>query len=179
MATGSTIKDFFKSSETFESTLSNPYLNFDTAKVARELRLAERGQENGAQNLPSTGSQQPDAVEEEVAARVNRAWQQATSEAERWFLAIDQRISNLSFLTQLPTIQSSAIQIESRMKASVMQATLRLTTARDGVQQSYEQLRTFQREHNLRRPAKLVPSEYKTSGAIAVDRRAKGTPLAG
>lgn len=168
MGTGSTIRDFFKSSDTFESTLSNPYLNFDTTKVARELRLAERGQENGAQNLPSTGATQADAVEEEVSARVTRAWQQATSEAERWFLGIDQRISNLSFLTQLPTIQSSAIQIDSQIKASVMQATLRLTTARDGVQQSYEQLRTFQQEHNLRRPAKLVPSEYKTSGAIAL-----------
>ena len=168
MGTASTIKDFFKSSDTFESAISNPYLNFDTIKVARELRLAERGQENGAQNLPGASSQHPDAVEEEVAARVTRAWQQATSEAERWFLAIDQRISNLSFLTQLPTIQSSAIQTESQIKASVVQATLRLTTARDAVQQSYEQLRTFQRDHNLRRPAKLVPSQVLTIGTIGL-----------
>lgn len=168
MGTASTIKDFFKSSDTFEATISNPYLNFDTAKVSRELRLAERGQENGSQNLPASGSQQLDAVEEEVTSRVSRAWQQATSEADRWFLAIDQRISNLSFLTQLPTIQSSAIQTVSQIKASVMQATLRLTTARDAVQQSYEQLRTFQREHNLRRPAKLVPSQVLTFGTIAL-----------
>lgn len=168
MGTASTIKDFFKSSQTFESSITNPYLNFDTAKVSRELRLAEQGKENGSQNLPATDSRQLDSVEEEVTSRVSRAWQQATSEAERWLLAIDQRISNLSFLTQLPTIQSSAIQTESQIKASVMQATLRLTTARDAVQQSYEQLRTFQREHNLRRPAKLVPSQVLTFGTITL-----------
>lgn len=124
-------------------------MHFDSEGVARELRLEERGAENGAANLPISDARLPDAVEEEVVTRVQRVWQQATSEADRWFLACDQRISNLSLLTQLPTTQASAIQTESKIKAEVVQATLRLTTARDAVTQSYMQMRAFQREHNL------------------------------
>lgn len=141
-------------------------MHFDSEGVARELRLEERGAENGAANLPTSDARLHDAVEEEVVSRVQRVWQQATSEADRWFLACDQRISNLSLLTQLPTTQASAIQTESKIKAEVVQATLRLTTARDAVTQSYMQMRAFQREHNLNRPAKLSPSQMLTYGTI-------------
>lgn len=168
MGPASKIKDLISRSSSFDATVDNPFLFFDTAAVARELRLEERGAQSGAQNLPASDSRLPDATEEEVASRVKRSWQQATAEADRWFLACDQRISNLSLLTQLPTIESSAIQTESQIRAKVAQATLRLTTARDAVTQSYAQLRAFQREHNLNRPAKLVPSTILTYGTITL-----------
>lgn len=168
MGAVSSIKQALSRSSSFEAAVDNPFMHFDTERVARELRLEERGAENGAANLPPADARSYDAVEEEAATRVHRAWQQAISEADRWFLACDQRISNLSLLTQLPITEASAIQTESKIRAQVVQATLRLTTARDAVTQSYEQMRAFQREHNLNRPAKLAPSQTLTYGAIVL-----------
>lgn len=166
MGAVSSIKQALSRSSSFEAALDNPFLHFDTEGVARELRLEERGTENGAANLPPSDARFPDAVEEEITTRVQRVWQQATSDADRWFLACDQRISNLSLLTQLPITEASAIQTESKIKAEVVQATLRLTTARDAVTQSYTQMRAFQRQHDLNRPAKLAPSQLLTYGTI-------------
>ena len=160
------LKQLLERRASFAATVDNPFLHFDSVAIARELRLEQRGAENGALNLPATDAHTLDAVEEEVTARVSRAWREATTEAEQWFLACDQRIANLSLLTQLPTIESAAIQTESQIKAEVAQATLRLTTARDAVTQSYEQLRSFQRQHGLNRPAKLIPSTVLTYGTI-------------
>lgn len=161
-----TLKQLLARPSAFAATVGNPFLHFDTVGVARELRLEQRGAENGTRDLPAFDAHAQDAVEEEIIGRVNRAWREATTEAEQWFLACDQRISNLSLLTQLPTIESAAIQTKSQIKAEVAQATLRLTTARDAVTQSYGQLRAFQRQHGLNRPAKLIPSLVLTYGTI-------------
>lgn len=166
MGAVSRLKTVLARPSSFEVTVDNPFLHFDIEGVARDLRLEDRGAQNGAQNLPASDARRNDSVEEEISNRVRRVWQEANSEADRWFLACDQRISNLSLLTQLPMIESSAIQTESQIKAEVAQATLRLTTARDAVTQSYAQLRAFQRAHNLNRPAKLVPSPVLTYGTI-------------
>ncbi|MBA4751336.1 MAG: hypothetical protein H2055_03795 [Sphingopyxis sp.] len=166
MGAVSAIRKALARSTSFEATIDNPFLHFDVNGVASDLRLGERGAENGAQDLPASDAGGRDAVELEISNRVSRAWQEAAAEADRWFLACDQRISNLSLLTQLPTIESSAIQTESQIKAEVAQATMRLTTARDAVAQSYRQLLAFQRDHKLHRPANLSPSLVLTYGTI-------------
>ncbi|KPF78329.1 hypothetical protein IP88_04015 [alpha proteobacterium AAP81b] len=168
MGIGQSWKKLFEGASSFEASLDKPFLHFDVAGVAQELRLEERGAENGAQGIPAPDTRARDAVEEEIVSRVSRAWQEATSEAARWFQACDQRIANNAVLTELPALEMAAIQAETEIKSTVAQASVRLTTDRDAVTQSYARLRAFQKENGLQRPAKLTPLPVLSYALIAL-----------
>lgn len=155
-----------KSGDTLEAGIDNPFLHFDTAGIARELELEKRGRENGEAEIPASSARAPDGVEQEIQSRIAQSWNQACTEAQRQFHASDDRITNLTLVNELSMIESQAIETESQIRTDGHQATLRLTTARDAVATSYSHLRSFQDEHGLRRPAKLVPSKVLTVGTI-------------
>jgi len=162
----SSLKQLFARASPPEIQLSNPFLQLDTAAAARELCLVERGTDNGARDLPRTQANAFDPVEREIIDRVSGVARQAQQEVAAQFQAYDERIAGLGLLAQIPVISVAAMQAVSEMRAAVVQANLRLTTARDNVSQSYAQLRAFQAEHGLRRPAQLDKPFIATTGAI-------------
>lgn len=136
--------------------------------MANELRLVERGTENGAVNLPDSNSTQFDPVENEIIDTVVSTCRQAQQEATAQFQAYDERVSGLGLLAQVPAIEVSATQAVSEMQAAVAQTNLKLTSVRDSVRQSYAQLHAFQAEHGLERPAQLDRPFIATTGTIVL-----------
>ena len=168
MGVFSTLSSLFKPNQTLEVQLANPFLHLNTGKLASQLKLVDRGMENGSSELPASNSIQFDQVENEIEDNVMSVWRQAQQEATAQFQAYDERISGLGLLAQVPAIDVSATQAVSEMQAAVAQANLRLTSARDTVRQSYAQLHAFQKQHSLNRPAQLDRPFIATTGAIVL-----------
>jgi len=164
----SSLKQFFARPESLVTQLGNPFLHLDTEVAARDLRLEERGTENGLLGLPSTSAKNLDPVEREIVDRVVGVARQAEQEVAAQFQAYDERISGLGLLAQVPVIAVTSTQAVGEMQAAVAKANLRLTTARENVSQSYEQLRAFRRDHVIQRPAKLDIPFMATTGAIVL-----------
>jgi hypothetical protein len=160
------LKQFFSRSAPLTTQIANPFLHLDVSSAAREMRLAARAEENGQRELPASDAHMLDGVEREILDRVSAVARQADQESAAQFEAYDSRIAGFGLLTQIPAISLASTQAVGEMKAAVVQANLRLTTARDNVSQSYAQLRAFQSEHGLRRPAQLSKPFMATTGAI-------------
>jgi hypothetical protein len=131
-----------------------------------ELRLDERGAEQGAHNLPTSDTRTFDNVEAEIVAHIADHHQRAQVDAANQLRTYDGRLAQLTLLAELSSIKGEARTAVGDFDAEVANGRNRLATSRDAIAESYAELREFKRAHQLVRPAHAVPRSIVTWGTI-------------
>ncbi|MDK2768327.1 MAG: hypothetical protein KYX69_11485 [Sphingomonas sp.] len=148
--------------------MDDPFIQLDRDALARELRLRERGGEQGTLELPPSTAQAPDSVEADVEVRIRDHFKRAQIDAANAIRTYDSRLGGLELLANLSSIRTQASVAVGDFKTEVINRRGRLSTRRDAIRDSYEELRDFRRENGLRRPAHDVPPDVVTIGSMLV-----------
>jgi hypothetical protein len=159
---------FFGSAEPLRAPMDDPFIQLDREVIAAQLKLRERGEERGASNLPPVDLATLDPVESEVAVLIGEHYSRAQIDAANSIRTYDSRLSELALLSQLSSIDTEARTAVSDFNAEVNNRLNRLSNSRDAITSSYEELRDFREQNQLKRPAHDVPQPVSTFGYIAV-----------
>lgn len=168
MGAWSAVRGFFDRSEPLRAPMDDPFIQIDREQAAAALRLRDRGAEQGALELPPASMRTLDVVEADVAAFIQDHFERAQIDAANSVKTYDSRLNGLSLIVNLGSIRTQAKIALSDFKTEVVNRRGRLTTSRDAIIDSYEELRDFKRENTLRRPAHEVPAAISTYGTMAV-----------
>jgi hypothetical protein len=166
MGAFSALRQFFSPKQPFVAPVDDPFVQLDRAEAVKELRLKERGAEQGAHNLPPSDTQTFDNIETEIVARVSEHHSRAQIDAANQLRTYDERLAQLVLLAELASIRSQARMAVSDFEAEVANWDNRLATSRDAIAESYAELREFRQANRLVRPAYPVPPEIVTWGTI-------------
>lgn len=164
----SSLKDFFSRSEPLLAPMNDPFIQVDPAMMAERLKLRERGEQQGNANLPPADTATPDNVESEAISGIVEHYARAQIDTANSIRTYDRRLGELALLSQLSSIRTHAKRGVSDFKAEVANRLNKLSNSRDGVVNSYAELREFRSENHLRRPAHTVPPAVATIGTIAL-----------
>lgn len=164
----SKLKAFFGAAVPLRAPMDDPFIQLDREVVAAQLKLRERGEERGAANLPPADLSTLDPVEAEVAVLIGEHYSRAQIDAANSIRTYDSRLSELALLSQLSSIGTEARTAVSDFKAEVLNRLNRLSNSRDAITSSYEELRDFREQNQLKRPAHDVPQAVATYGYIVV-----------
>jgi hypothetical protein len=164
----STLKQFFTRPERMLAPMDDPFIQLDLTKAASELRLRERGEEQGLQDLPSAANEDLDNVESEIVVLISEHYSRSQIDTSNSIRTYDGRLSDLTLLAKLSSIGAQASRAISDFKKDVANRLNDLSNSRDAIASSYEELRDFRAENGLRRPAHAAPPSITTYGTIAV-----------
>lgn len=168
MGAFSKLTQFFTRPERMFAPMDDPFIQLDRAKAASELKLRERGEEHGQQNLPPSTIEDLDNVEAEVAVFVSELYSRAQIDASNSLRTYDGRLSDLTLLTKLSSVSNATSTAIGDFKKEVANRLNRLSNSRDAIASSYQELRQFRADHGLQRPAHSVPPSISTYGTIAL-----------
>ena len=132
---------------------SDPFLAIDREKAAKKLRLRERAELNGKQNLPPVDSTDFDEVEREIIAEISDQLHRAQIEASNNHRIYGERLAELALLRELSTITGASSQALGDYQATIINREGRLALAKTAIRESFKDLANFKREHGLHRPA--------------------------
>jgi len=163
-----TLRQFFSPKQSFVAPVDDPFIQLDRAEAAREMKLEERGTEQGTHDLPPADTRTFDHVEAEIIAQIRDHHSRAQIDAANQLRTYDGRLVQLGLLAELASIKSEAITAVSDFNAEVVNGRNRLATSRDAIAESYAELREFKKTNRLTRPAHAVPPKIATWGTILV-----------
>jgi hypothetical protein len=168
MGAWSSMKQFFDRTETLRAPMDDPFILIDRPAAAAELRLRERAAEQGALELPTRSMEALDTVEADVVSFIQDHFQRAQIDAANSIRTYDSRLAGLALIANLASIRTQAKIALGDFKSEVINRRGRLTTSRDAITDSYEELRDFRSLNRLKRPAHDVPPASATIGSIMV-----------
>ena len=160
------LKGFFSSNEPIHARFDDPFIQLDRVAASEELKLKERGEEQGKLNLPPSSMDAFDNVESEITAHISDHYSRAQIDAANNVRTYDTRLGSLALLSSIASIKAEASRASGDFKAEVGNALNRLSNSRDAITSSYEELREFRNETGIRRPAHPASPAVATYGAI-------------
>jgi hypothetical protein len=132
------------------------FLDLDVQAVSRELALADRGAERGAQDRPSQSSETLDDIEHQIVERTESHKQDAHSLYLEHLHTYDQRLAALNFEERFATIQQAAPEAVGDFGAEASLGRDELFVLRRGLRDSEAEREKFRKKHDLIRPARLA-----------------------
>lgn len=134
----------------------------DVESVARQLRLDERGSEQGSQNIPSCDAEVPDTVESSIAAEVERFGRKAHEEYLTQRDLYEGRIRRaLIHADQRMTVEAAGQSVIKDFRAEVSNDLDQLYNLREEVVGREAEYQSFRRRHGLTRLPRLRSSREK------------------
>ena len=133
------------------SILSFPDLNVN--KIARDLKLSERGKERGERDVPSTDGDAFDDVENEVIEFIESEIKKADATLHDDLSTYAQRLHLLDFNGRISTIESAAMDGNSSFSSKVDQGKNALSLVGRRVRELGQEIRDFRTNHGLKRTA--------------------------
>src|SRR4028118_2348384 len=161
------LREFFTGQNVGSAPMDDPFVEIDRDAAADQLRLTQRGSENGAQDVPHSTATSCDVVETEVISSVKDHLNRAQIDASNHGRTYEHRLSELHLLHELAAIKSATEKALGDFKAEVITWANRLANRRDAIADSYSELRSFKRANNLHRPHHEVPTLIVPLSAIA------------
>jgi len=162
------LRAFFRPTDTTIALPDSPFVAIDREKTIEKLRLDERGEQAGANELPPSDAEEFDAVEAEIVAEIAEQLNRAQIDAENNIKVYGQRLAELALLRELSSVTGASETALGDYKTAIIGWRNRLANAADAIRESYQELATFKSEHNLRRPAHDVPLPIYTWSTIIV-----------
>lgn len=162
------LKEFFVPTNVGLPPADDPFVEIDQKGIASSLRLAERGEERGRINQPSSLSTAFDVVEYEIINFIGGELNRAQITARIQSQAYESRLADLKLLHELGAIRAETVKATGDFNSLVIDWRNRLTPRRDAIRESYHDLRRFKAENGLERPAHEKPPSVVTFGAIAL-----------
>lgn len=148
--------------------MDDPFIQLDREHATRELKLKERGAEQGALELPSADMQAPDVVEADIAAYIQDHFERAQIDAANQIRTYDSRLASLALLANLSSISAQSQVAVGDFKTEIINRRGALSNSRDAIVDSYKELAEFRRRHGLTRPAHDAPPSIATVGTMMV-----------
>lgn len=162
------LRELFSSKEPLRAHFDDPFIQIDRALASDRLKLDERGKGQGSIDLPPQSQVALDNVETEIITFVNEHYSRAQIDAANNVRTYDARLSGLTLLSGISSIRSEASRALGDFNVQVKNALNRLANTRDAITSSYEELREFRRENDLRRPAHPPSPFVATYGTIFI-----------
>jgi hypothetical protein len=144
------------------------FIQIDRDEARKRLKLDEQAAKYGAMDEPRTDALGLDPVEQEIISAIGEYQETARKDAHNNIRGYDERLASLGLLDKLANIRGAAPTALADFKAETVITRQRLTLARDAIRDSYKELKAFQREHKLARPAHKSLPAIATNGAIFV-----------
>src|SRR5262245_49396632 len=134
----------------------------DVEQIAAELEIDSRAAGNGRTCLPPTGATQPDAVELDVLAEIERRWCKAAEDYQAQLTVYDSRIRDAAlsadFRVEIEAAGENAIADFAAFSTNDRNHLLLTRTEVQGAQQEYDQ---FRQANGLTRLPRTVSSREK------------------
>ena len=131
------------------------FSDLDLRRLSSEMRLTEKGSEQGEAELPTDGLTL-DATETDIIEAVGAAQKDAHDELENHLAGFRQRLVDLDFKSQFSTISSVAIGGLSELKQELQLAIDELHPVRKDLLESDVHRTEFRKRHRLTRPCKIT-----------------------
>lgn len=168
MSLAKAIKNAVRPPSSHASAFGDPFVELDREATARELRLSERGRENGSLNLPPPGVETLDAVETDIVATVGNTLARAQNEAAAELGEYARRVNGLDRLRSVSTIDGAARAAVADIGAAASLHRSVLIELQKTVEESAVELAAFRKHHALARPAIDPAPGSAVWGAILV-----------
>ena len=134
------------------------FLDLNVSRVADTLKLAQRGQERGAQNRPLADAQTFDDVEHQILERIDAHKQDAHALYLDHLQTYDHRLAALNFEERFATIQQAAPEAVGDFRAEAALGRDELFGLRRQVWDSERERDHFRARNKIARPARLSTS---------------------
>jgi hypothetical protein len=148
--------------------MDDKFVRPDRDATAKSMRLEDRGCEQGKLELPPSDAADFDVVEREIISAVAEHMDSAHIDTCQHLRSYEDRLSDLHLLHGLGAIRGETKKTLGDIKALVAEWHDRLTTRRDALRASYQELENFQEAHGLKRPYHKVESRWVHGSAIAI-----------
>lgn len=129
------------------------YLEFNTDKVARDLKISDRGRERGERNEPPDKLETVDAVENEILERIENEVRKAHAAVLEDLTTYAQRLHALDLEGRFSTIEAAAMDGISSFRSEVSRGHDRLSSQGRRVRDLEQEMRDFKTDHKLKRTA--------------------------
>jgi hypothetical protein len=162
------LKKFFTSSVPGHAPMDDVFVQIDRENWIKDLKLVERGKEQGELNLPRADDDSLDVVESDIVSRIGDELNAAQIYVRNQTQAYESRLANLQLLHELGSIRGATKKATGDFETLVIDWRNRLSNRRDAIRESYHDLKLFKTQNGLTRPAFEVPSKVVTFGSIAL-----------
>jgi hypothetical protein len=150
----------------------------NTAAIARELNLEAVAAERGEDNIPSTNSSAPDAVEQQIIQKIESEWTWQGGEFINSLNTYRQRLVGYSVAAEFSRLVVQAHDTLARLREAEHRAEAELGPLREHFIDLRNELRDFKSRHRLTRAARAHAHRWTTFGLlfilIAVESLANG-----
>lgn len=140
----------------------------DAERLADELRLSVRGQENGAQELPPTSGIVLDSVEEEVVGHTTAEWTLQSKHLITMLRAYRDRLAELNAGAELAQLRLAAASAQVKFRQHKHEGRGELARLRRAYVEARDELAAFRARHRLSRPARDPTNRWTTAGLLIV-----------
>lgn len=146
------------------------FLQLNTKKIAKDLKVAERGNERGQKNEPPADTETFDDVENEVIELIEGEVKKAHAALLEDLSTYAQRLHALDLEGRFSTIDSAAMDGISSFRSQVSRGLDRLSSLGRRLRELEQEMREFRTEHGLRRTAHYpsLPGQVWRWGLIAL-----------
>ncbi|QOZ51523.1 hypothetical protein [Bradyrhizobium sp. CCBAU 53338] len=146
------------------------FLDLNVETVAREMNLAQRGSERGADGRPQQSAGTMDDVEHQIVERIEAHKQDAHSIYLEHLHTYDQRLAALNFEERFAVIQQAAPEAVGDFAAEATLGRDELFALRRRLNESELERDGFRKKHGITRPARLASwgKIYLKVGVLAV-----------
>lgn len=148
------------SNHDFKST-TEVFPQLDVEKIAKEMSLADLGNNRGKENLPLSSARSLDDAELTIIERVEDAKTTAFNNLEDQLHLFSLRLANLDFQGQFSIIEKTNAESLTDFKGETVKGKAQLHTLRRSMYEAVKDLDTFQRKNNLDRSAISIDSGSK------------------
>lgn len=148
--------------------VGSPFVELDRDKVAKRLRLDDRGRENGELGIPAPDASILDYVETEIVTEISNHAARAQIEATGELSTYSTRITQLDKLAQISTLPGTARAAIGDLKAALNGWNDIIFPLRTEVEESFAELQSFRQTHSIKRPAHSASPAAATWGALLV-----------
>lgn len=138
------------------------FAELDASRLTAELKLRERGQERGSQNLPKPEETVFDAVESEVVELISATQKRSHDQLENDLSGYRQRLIDLDFEARFSAIKSASQIGLTEIFAENQMGLDDLHALREDVKEVAAWRTDFRQSNRLRRPAKKTTARGTT-----------------
>ena len=162
------LKTLFSPKVPIYAHFDDPFILIDKSQTSEKFSLSKRGKENGEINHPDEDALVLDEVESELIAHIEEHYSRSQKDAANNIRTYDHRLADLSLLTSISSIKTESIRAVGDFKLRISNALNRLSNSKDAIVSSYEELRDFRNENNIKRPAHPAAPAIATYGGIGI-----------
>lgn len=140
----------------------------DTDQIAKQLKLIQRGEENGKQNLPRSETRSFDDVEQSIVQKLESEWSWQGGELLNHLRSYAVRLAGYSIESEFTRLQLRAKDTITNLRAINHQAEANLGPLREHYLATRSELRDFKNKHKLTRPSRAPSSRWTSFGLLFV-----------